>query len=56
MNELPKSIELSSLPIFKNNKASVEISLSGFDKSNTQYYFNLFCKELDMLNIDYKLT
>jgi molybdopterin-biosynthesis enzyme MoeA-like protein len=56
MNELPKSIELSSLPIFKNNKASVELSLSGFDKSNTQYYFNLFCKELDMLNIDYKLT
>ena len=56
MNKLPKNIELSSLPIFKNNKPSVELSLSGFDKPNTLYYFNLFCDELKELNIDYILT
>jgi len=56
MKKLPKEIELSSLPIFKDNKASVELSLSGFNKSNVEEYFNLFCKELDELNITYKLT
>ncbi len=55
MKEIPPAIELSSLPIFKDNKPSVELSLSGFDKSNTLHYFNLFCKELNRLNIDYKL-
>ncbi|WP_455756031.1 molybdopterin-binding protein [Sulfurimonas sp.] len=56
MKELPASIELSSLPMFKDNKPLVELSLSGFDKSNTLHYFNLFCDELNSLNIDYKLT
>jgi len=56
MKEIPPTIELSSLPIFKDNKPSVELSLSGFDKSNTLHYFNLFCEELNRLNIDYKLT
>ena len=55
MKEIPPAIELSSLPIFKDNKPSVELSLSGFDKSNTLCYFNLFCKELNRQNIDYKL-
>ncbi len=56
MKTLPSSIELSSLPIFIDNKPQVELSLSGFDKSNIIYYFNLFCKELEYLNIEYKLT
>jgi len=55
MRKLPSSIELSSLPIFKDNKPSVELSLSGFDKPNTLHHFNLFCEELNRLNIDYKL-
>ncbi|MCD6174051.1 MAG: competence/damage-inducible protein A [Sulfurimonas sp.] len=55
MKTLPSNVELSSLPIFKDNKPSVELSLSGFDKSNTLEYFNLFCKELNSLNIEYKL-
>jgi molybdopterin-biosynthesis enzyme MoeA-like protein len=55
MKTLPSNIELSSLPIFKDNKPSVELSLRGFDKSNTLHHFNLFCEELKHLNIEYKL-
>jgi len=56
MKKLPPEIELSSLPMFKDNKPLVELSLSGFEKSNTLQHFNLFCDELNSLNIDYKLT
>ncbi len=56
MKELPPEIELSSLPIFKDNKPSVELSLSGFENSKLTHYFNLFSKELERLNIEYKLT
>lgn len=56
MKEIPRDIELSSLPIFQDNKASVELSLSGDDKIKISYYFNLFCNELNNLNITYKLT
>jgi len=55
MQKLPKSIELSSLPMFKENKPMVELSLSGFEKSNVYNHFNLFCKELERLNIEYEL-
>ena len=55
MKELPTSIELSSLPMFKDNKPLVELSLSGFDKSNTLHHFNLFCDELNSLKVSYKL-
>ncbi len=55
MKELPSHIELSSLPIFKDKKASVELSLSGYEEKDVLYYFNLFCKELSTSNIEYKL-
>ena len=53
MKTIPQDVELSSLPIFKDNKASVEISLSGFDKPKIKHYFNLFIKELERLKIAY---
>jgi len=53
MKILPEDVELSSLPIFKDNKASVELSLSGYDNSKVKHYFELFCKELDDKNIEY---
>lgn len=56
MKLLPKSIELSSLPIFKNGKAQVELSLSGYDKKEVQKCFNLFVKELQTNNINYKIV
>ena len=53
MKTLPMDVELSSLPIFKDNIASVELSLSGYNNSKTKHYFELFCKELDDKNIEY---
>ncbi len=55
MKKIPNDIELSSLPIFKENKASVELSLSGADESKVSNYFNLFCNELNNSKIEYKL-
>lgn len=55
MELVPKEIELSSLPMFKENKPMVELSLIGFDKSNTLITFNLFCDELMKLEIEYKI-
>ncbi len=53
MKMLPSDVELSSLPIFKDNKASVELSLSGYENSKVKHYFELFCKELDDKSIEY---
>ncbi len=53
MNLIPDDIELSSLPIFKENKPSVEISLNGYEKSKVKRYFNLFIEELNRLNVPY---
>lgn len=55
MQNIPSTIELSSLPMLNNGKASVELSLSGFDKSNLEHHFNLFCEELDSKKIPYLL-
>ena len=53
MKTLPSDVELSSLPIFKNKIASVELSLSGYNETEIKHYFELFCKELDSKNIEY---
>ena len=55
MELIPTDIELSSLPIIKDGLASVELSLSGLEKSKVQKYFNLFIDELKKEKIDYKL-
>lgn len=55
MLKVPDTIELSSLPIFSDNKASVELSLSGTDKRSVEKEFEIFCKELENKNIQYKL-
>ncbi|QFR48226.1 competence/damage-inducible protein A [Sulfurimonas lithotrophica] len=54
MNQVPDEVELSSLPMFKNNKASVELSLSGYDKTLLEKYFDMFENELSLKNIDFK--
>ena len=53
MKTVPDDVELSSLPIFKDNKASVELSLSGYENKKVKHYFELFCKVLDEKNIEY---
>ena len=55
MHRVPSHIELSSLPIFKDNKPNVELSLSGSDEKEVLHYFNLFRKELDDKKISYKM-
>jgi len=55
MQQLPKSIELSSLPIFIDSKPNVELSLSGENKAEVQHYFQLFIDELERLGIAYNL-
>lgn len=53
MKQIPKDIELSSLPILKEGKASVEISLCASEKSEVENYFKLFTDFLDLSNIEY---
>ncbi len=55
MELLPSHIELSSLPIFKEAKAQVELSLSGYDEEEVKKYFHLFIKELENSIVTYKI-
>lgn len=55
MKLLPLHIELSSLPMFVNEKPNVELSLSGYDKSEVEKYFAIFEEELKKKSIEYKL-
>lgn len=55
MKLLPSHIELSSLPIFKDGRANVELSLSDYDEKEVKKYFELFTKELKNNNITYEL-
>jgi hypothetical protein len=55
MKQVPNDIELSSLPILKDAKASVEISLLGEDKLHVEKYFKLFLDYLEDENIKFNL-
>lgn len=55
MQKVPAHIELSSLPIFIDNKPNVELSLSGENKEDVLHYFKLFEEALNEQNIPYVL-
>jgi len=55
MQKVPSHIELSSLPMFIDNKANVELSLSSYDKVDLEKYFAMFQDELNTKKINYKL-
>lgn len=55
MKEIPKDIEFSSLPMLRDARASVEISLCSTNKIYVEKYFNLFEDFLKKQNIEYKL-
>ena len=55
MEQLPSTVELSSLPIFIDNKPNVELSLVSTKKKEVQNYFQIFCKELQRKQIEYIL-
>ncbi len=55
MQKLPNSIELSCLPMFVNDKAKVELSLSGTVLEEVETHFGVFIKELNNKSIYYEL-
>lgn len=55
MKRIPEHIEMSSLPMFKDSKPMVEISLSGIDASEVASYFDLFVQELNQTKVAYRL-
>nr|WP_321268513.1 molybdopterin-binding protein [uncultured Sulfurimonas sp.] len=55
MKLLPLHIELSSLPLFVEGKANVELSLSGLNDEETKEHFDKFIKILENLNVKYEL-
>jgi len=55
MKKLPTSIELSSLPLFVEGQANVELSISSTNEDEIKYYFSLFIQELQEKKIKYKL-
>lgn len=55
MNEVPKEIELSSLPMMNNGNPKVEFSLSHFDDAKLSEHFKKFTDFLDAKEISYNL-
>ncbi len=55
MQTVPKTIELSSLPLFKDGKPHVELSLASSDQQELQHYFSLFEQQLQKSAIAYRL-
>ncbi|MEA3521372.1 MAG: molybdopterin-binding protein [Campylobacterota bacterium] len=55
MNLVHSDIELSSLPMFKEGNAKVEISLASKDPVVLKKSFDLFILELERLSINYKI-
>lgn len=55
MQEVDEDIELSSLPMFVDGVAKVEISLAGKDTLKLKQNFELFTLELKQLKIEYTI-
>jgi len=55
MQQLPKSIELSCLPMFVENKPRVELSLTSNKKEELEKHFSFFVQDLEKRNVVYNL-
>jgi molybdopterin-biosynthesis enzyme MoeA-like protein len=55
MKKIPKELEFSSLPMFRDSKAMVEISLSGENRDSVITNFRLFEEYLTKEKINYNL-
>jgi molybdopterin-biosynthesis enzyme MoeA-like protein len=55
MKRVPDTVELSSLPIIKQNVPSVEISVAGTESTEVDAAFSLFVDYLQTHHIDYVL-
>jgi len=56
MEQIPQSVELSSLPMFIDSKPQVELSLIGDKENDVEHYFALFVDEINKKKIYYTLT
>jgi len=56
MKTIPDDVECSSLPMFVDEKANVEISVASYDKDLTNDYFKQFIKYMDSEQISYKVS
>lgn len=55
MNRVSKDIEMSSLPMFKDDKAMVEISIAGVDEKEVEKNFEYFTAYLKESEIEYSI-
>jgi molybdopterin-biosynthesis enzyme MoeA-like protein len=55
MQSVPKTVELSSLPMFKNGRALVELSVASYDEALTGQWFDAFASFLRNRKIAYKV-
>lgn len=56
MHQMPESVEFSSLPMFRDGKPRVEISVAGSDAVEVDRSFALFTAFLERGNIPYTLS
>lgn len=55
MNTIPEEVECSSLPMFVNEKANVEMSVASYDEEMSKLYFSKFITFLQENNIDFEV-
>ena len=55
MQQLPKDLELSCLPLFVNGKAQVELTLTATDEKLLIEHFSFFIKDLEKRHVEYRL-
>lgn len=55
MNKIPQEVECSSLPMFLNKKANVEMSIASYDEKMSLKYFTLFIDFLKENKISYEV-
>jgi len=55
MQQLPKELELSCLPLFVNGKAQVELTLTATNEKLLIEQFSIFIKDLEQRQVEYRL-
>ena len=56
MKRAPQDVECSSLPVFVNEKANVEISIASYSAQSVKEYLALYIAFLESASIDYEVT
>lgn len=55
MKSVPETVELSSLPILKENRAMVELSIASYDEGLSGHWFDAFTTFLKEKRIEYRV-